>query len=63
METSHRTVDLGNNEVRVIGIFPANPGSSEFRALTLAESKTFKTYAGAAKWLAKRGYKANGMRI
>ena len=59
----YRTIDLGNNETRVVGIFPANPGSSDFRALTLSESKTFKTYNGAAKWLSKRGYNANGTRI
>lgn len=57
---THRTVDMGNNELRVIGIFPHQGG---FMALTLAQSKTFKTQAGAERWLAKRGYAPNGKRL
>jgi hypothetical protein len=55
-----RTVDMGNNETNSIGITATNGG---FLALTLSASKTFKTYAGAVKWLASRGYNANGSRL
>jgi hypothetical protein len=34
-----------------------------FTALTLTESKTFKTRGGAERWLAARGYTANGARV
>lgn len=57
---THREIDLGNNESRVIGIFPHADG---FMALTLAQSKTFKIRKGAEKWLEKRGYQPNGQRI
>jgi len=57
---TQRTVDMGNNELRVIGIFPHQGG---FMALTLAQSQTFKTRSGAERWLAKRGYAPNGQRL
>tara|TARA_A100001391_G_scaffold147745_1_gene105239 strand:+ start:173 stop:769 length:597 start_codon:yes stop_codon:yes gene_type:complete len=56
-----KTVDLGNNESLSIGIFP---NGDYFHALTMTESKTnFKTFRGAANWLARRGYQPNGQRI
>lgn len=54
------TQDQGNNESIGRGVFELN---GKFTALTFAESKTFKTRAGAVKWLAKRGYDANGRKI
>mgnify|MGYP000031034108 CR=1 FL=1 len=58
---SLRTIDMGNNETRGIGIDARHDGS--FCALTLSQSKTFKTAAGAARWLAARGYGPNGQRL
>lgn len=58
---SHRTLDLGNNETRAIGIFPQHDGS--FMALTLSQSQSFKTRGGAERWLVKRGYAANGQSL
>lgn len=55
-----KTIDMGNNETQSIGITATDGG---FLALTLSASKAFKTYAGAVKWLASRGYKADGSRI
>jgi len=52
-----RTLDLGNGEERSIGV-AAVPGG--FVALTLSQSKTFKTEAGAVRWLARRGYGPDG---
>ena len=49
-----------NNSTTSIGIVSDN---GEYLALTLTASKTFKTYKGAAKWLAARGYNADGSRI
>jgi hypothetical protein len=46
-----QVLDLGNNESLTTGIF---------EALTLTQSKSFKTRKGAEKWLAARGYDANG---
>lgn len=57
---THKTIDLGNNEVRSIGIFEQANG---FMALTLAQSKTFKTRVGAERWLAKRGYSSTGQSL
>jgi len=48
--TAH--IDLGNNESLTRGIFANADGT--FTALTFSASKTFKTKAGAIKWLAKR---------
>ena len=46
------TNDL-NNDTIVTGIFENDDGT--FTALTFSASKDFKTYAGAARWLARRG--------
>ena len=45
-------IDLGNNETISKGIFKNADGT--FTALTFSSSKTFKTYAGAVRWLAKK---------
>jgi hypothetical protein len=55
-----KTIDMGNNEAVSIGVERNNDGT--FTALTLTASKTFKTEDGAARWLAARGYNANGSR-
>ena len=47
-----KTITLGNNETLSRGIVRNNDGT--FTALTFSSSKTFKTLAGAEKWLAKR---------
>ena len=54
-----KTQDQGNNESLVRGV--AKTGSG-YVALTYSESKSFKTYNGACKWLEKRGYNADGSR-
>ncbi|HAX5200286.1 TPA: DUF1391 domain-containing protein [Escherichia coli] len=45
------TIDLGNNESLVCGVFPNQDGT--FTAMTYTRSKTFKTKAGACRWLAR----------
>ncbi|AGH31805.1 hypothetical protein SLPG_00011 [Salicola phage CGphi29] len=55
-----KNVDLNNNEAITIGV--ADNGDGTFTALTHSSSKTFKTYKGAVKWIAKRGYNADGSR-
>lgn len=52
-----RTIDLGNNESGGIGMEQTVDG---WLAITLTESRTFKTFNGAARWLARRGYKPDG---
>ena len=52
-----RVIDMGNNEQVSIGI---NVDADGYTALTLTQSKTFKTRKGAEKWLAKRGYTPMG---
>lgn len=60
-EQFQNTVDLGNNESLTIGLFARG---DVFDALTMTESKTgFKTFGGAKRWLARRGYQPNGQRI
>lgn len=49
-----------NNSVTSIGIAKNTNG---YLALTLTASKHFKTFKGAERWLARRGYTANGNRI
>ncbi|EJP3909181.1 DUF1391 family protein [Salmonella enterica] len=44
-----KTVDLGNNESVLCGVFPNNDGT--FTAMTFTRSKTFKTETGARRWL------------
>ena len=51
--------DMGNNETLSTGI---NEHGGQFCALTLTSSKWFKTRKGAARWLARRGYNADGTR-
>jgi hypothetical protein len=53
------TQDQGNNETISRGVFQLG---EMFTALTFSESKTFKTRKGAEKWLAARGYNADGSR-
>jgi hypothetical protein len=48
----NETLDLGNNESLSRGVFPQNDGT--FLALTYSASKTFKTEAGARRWLDRR---------
>ncbi len=45
------TIDLGNNESVSRGVFPQADGT--FLAMTYTKSKTFKTRAGADRWLAR----------
>ena len=47
------TLDLGNNESAVIGIFPQADGT--FLAMTSTASKEYKTRRGAVRWMAQRG--------
>lgn len=51
--------DQGNNETICRGISELR---GLFTALTFSQSKTFKTRKGAEKWLAERGYNADGSR-
>ncbi len=57
--TSH---DLGNNESYGTGISYHEDQGSPWLALTGTQSQWFRTFAGAKKWLAKRGYDAHGRR-
>lgn len=54
MQTTRRPnrLDLGNNETLSRGVFAQADGS--FLALAFTVSKTFKTRAGAERWLARR---------
>lgn len=54
-----RQQDQGNNEQISRGVFELH---GQFTALTFSQSKTFKTRAGAERWLAARGYGPNGER-
>ena len=45
-------LDLGNNETLAKGIEKNSDGT--FTAMTFTQSKTFKTYNGAVRWMAKR---------
>ncbi|EJO4975964.1 DUF1391 family protein [Escherichia coli] len=45
------TLNLGNNASLVCGVFPNQDGT--FTAMTYTKSKTFKTEAGARRWLAR----------
>lgn len=53
--------DMGNGESLVEGMAENRDGT--FTALTLIESKTFKTRAGAERWLAVRGLNPDGTRM
>ena len=48
-EVSMDTIDLGNSESLVCGVFPNQDGT--FTAMTYTKSITFKTEAGAHRWL------------
>ncbi len=50
-EISMDTIDLGNSESLVCGVFPNQDGT--FTAMTYTKSKTFKTESGARCWLAR----------
>ena len=50
-EVNMDTIDLGNNESLVCGVFPNQDGT--FTAMTYTKSKTFKTESGARRWLAR----------
>jgi hypothetical protein len=50
MKTSLK-LETGNNESLVRGIFRNENGG--FTALTFSQSRRFKTYAGAVRWMAK----------
>jgi len=50
--TTLETIDLGNNESMSRGIFENADGS--FLAMTFTQSKTFKTRAGAERWLVRK---------
>lgn len=56
----NKTIDMGNNEMRTIGVTEVG---GEFVALTLSQSATFKTLRGAVAWMARRGYSATGARV
>ncbi|HDI6103756.1 TPA: DUF1391 family protein [Escherichia coli] len=45
------TIYLGNNESLVYGVFPNQDGT--FTAMTYTKSKSFKTEAGARRWLGR----------
>lgn len=49
------------NETVSAGIVAEADGT--FLAMTLSASKGFKTRAGAVRWLAARGYKADGGKV
>ena len=51
---------MGNGETIVAGIAPQADGT--LLAITPASSKPFRTEAGAALWLARRGYNVDGTR-
>lgn len=59
------TQDLGNNESLSRGVFLQNDGfdGTRYCAMTFSQSKAFSTQAGAVRWLAKRGYAADGRRL
>ena len=52
MKATTKTIDLGNNETVSRGVFPQADGT--FLAMTFTTSKTFKTLAGAVRWLEAR---------
>jgi len=52
MNSTTISIDLGNNDSLTRGIFKNADGT--FTALTFSSSKTFKTYAGAARWFKSR---------
>jgi hypothetical protein len=61
VEPTLTKTDMGNGESLVKGM-AENPDGT-FTALTLVDSKTFKTRAGAVRWLAQRGLNPDGSKI
>ncbi|EAQ9999233.1 DUF1391 domain-containing protein [Salmonella enterica] len=55
-EVNMDTIDPGNNESLVYGVFPNQDGT--FTAMTFTRSKTFKTETGAKNWF-KRNTEEN----
>ncbi|EAV2866449.1 DUF1391 domain-containing protein [Salmonella enterica] len=51
-----KTIDPGNNESLVYGVFPNQDGT--FTAMTFTRSKTFKTETGTKNWF-KRNTEEN----
>ena len=47
-----KTLNTGNNESLVKGVFANNDGT--FTAVAFTQSKTFKTAKGANKWMQAR---------
>lgn len=45
--------DMGNNETLSVGI---NLLDGIYTAMTFSQSKSFKTFVAARKWLSARGY-------
>ena len=52
MKQTTTKIDLGNNEQISRGIAENNDGT--YTAMTFTQSKTFKTYKGAVKWLERK---------
>jgi hypothetical protein len=52
MTTTNTTIDLGNNESVSRGVFGPD-ADGNYTALTFTKSKTFKTRAGAERWVAR----------
>lgn len=50
-QVQNKTIELGNGDTLSRGVFQNADGT--FTALTFAKSKTFKTEAGAIRWLIK----------
>ncbi len=56
-----RNIELGNNEVACCGLVLETDGT--FTGITFSQSKSFKTFKGAEKWLASKGFSVNGARL
>jgi hypothetical protein len=52
MNSTKTNINLGNNESLARGISKNSDGT--FTAVTFSASRSFKTYAGAVRWLASR---------
>lgn len=50
-----KKIEDANNEKVAVGVTQMREGGA-FTAMTFTASKDFKTFAGAQKWLARRGY-------
>ena len=56
-----QTREMNNNESFSVGIAGNLDGT--YTTLTPTQSKDFKTYKGAAAWMLKRGFDAQGKRL